>query len=559
MNKPLIVLVTIFSPIVFAKKIPLTIYHTNDLHSHFEGVKTKTSNGNDFIVKGRFDRLSTAIQKIRNEKISKNEIAIGVDAGDFFAGTVFSALAPSTNNKSFPEFEYLDQNNFDVITLGNHEFDATNMGLETMFQKAKNFKGQSQIVATNLIVNNSSSSLKKYIGNDSLIKDVVIKEYKSGNDILKVAFLGLLGPDACLVSKATRGDVSFVGFNDKKSKADLGELADFFSKKIDQLKKNNGVDIVVVSMHGGGEEAAQIVKKIKGVDVVIAGHTHEVERKVIDGKILSQTGDYGQNLGVLELNFDTETHKVSLQDENKSSLIAINDSISPDLNWTKKIKAWKQQSFELMGQEISTADDVIFTSDRDYKRGSVIQNELGVMLSSRMLEELNLNNVNADFYFTSMGLVRASIEKGVPMTKADIFEIVGIGYDKNLKPGVPTVTFFLTGKEVKSLINFLELYSHVSKNFAPVFSNNVKFEVSKYGVPFLNRIKNLNINNKELNDDHLYKIATNQYVINNLDTIESATHGLVKIDPKNEKGESTRSYETHAKEYELLIESFGKK
>ena len=555
MRKSQIIFLVLFPSFSFAKTIPFTIYHTNDLHSHFEGVKVKDV-GRGYKVRGGFDRLKTAIDEIREKK--KNEIVIGVDAGDFFAGTVFSAIAPSNINE-FPEYQFLVENKFDIVTLGNHEFDATNVGLEKMFSKAMALNSNTKLVATNIKID-SKSSLNKFVGDQSLIKQVVIKEFQKGDSKLRVGFLGLLGPDACLVSKGTRGDVSFVGFDDKKSKANIKELTQFFNKKIADLKSIEKVDVVVISMHGGGEEGEQILKALKGVDVVIAGHTHEIERKVIDGKILSQTGGYGQNLGVLELNFDTETKKVSLQDSNSKSLIAIDDTIKANDEMSKRIASWKKRSLKILGMNSHGADDVVFTAERDFVRESKIQNELGRMLSSRMLEEINNENAEADFYFTSMGLIRDSIKKDVPYTSADIFELVGIGFDDNLVPGVNTVTFYLTVKEVKKLVSFMELYSHVSKNFAPVFSNNLTFEVNNYGIPFVNRVKNLKLNGKDIEDENrLIKVATNKYVIDNLSTVETATHGLVKIDPKNEKGESTRSYPKYKKEYELLIESFSKK
>lgn len=546
----------IFSSHSFAKSIPITIYHTNDLHSHFAGVKVPDAKSG-YKIRGGFDRLMTAIKNIRESK--KNEIVIGVDAGDFFAGTIYSAIAPS-KEPSFPEFEFLSDAQFDVVTLGNHEFDTRNQGLEIMLSKALKQNSKTSLLASNVKFKNEQSPLKRFFGNNSLIKETIIKEYSLGTDKVKIAFLGILGPDACLASKATRGDVGFIGFNDERSKLDIKNLIKFINLKTAELKKQNLADLVVISMHGGSDEAAEIVSGLENTDLIIAGHTHQIERKIIEGKILSQTGDYGQNLGLLELKYDTETKKLSFINTDNSSIVKVDENIVADQLWKTKINMIKQKSFTLLGLNQQDADKEIFTADRDYERRSEIQNELGVMLTSRILNELNESDLNIDLYFTSMGMIRDSIKKGVTYTVADIFELVGIGFDDKLVPGVNTVTFYLTKEEVKKVINFLELYSHVSKNFAPVFSDSVTFEINKYGIPFVNRIKNIKINGVLLDDtDRLIKIATNQFVINNLSTIETATYGLIKIDPKNEKGESIRQYPKHQKEFELLIRSFEKK
>jgi len=555
----LILLLAIVPFTVLAKDIPFSIYHTNDLHSHFDGVKHSSANSEGFIKRGGFDRLATAINNVRTDKKSKGEIVIGVDAGDFFAGTIFSALGPTDRSPSFPEYEFLSKQSFDVVTLGNHEFDATNLGLERMFDKASKLANGATFVASNLYLKNKDSKLASFIGNNSLIKSYVIKDFKSEQGSLRVAFLGVLGYDACLVSKATRGDVGFVGFKDEKSKSDPSALISLLNPMIKMLREKNQVQVVVISMHGGGEEVEDFAKKLKGVDVIIAGHTHEVQFSTTNGIIISQTGSYGENLGLLEMKFDTETKKVSLMNPNKKPFIQIDETIPSDTVWMERIDKWRNEASKLTGNNKDNPQDIIFTPKQDYVRESKVQNPFGVFVTSILLDEMNKHEASADFYFTSMSLIRGSLYKGVPYNRTDLFELLSIGFDKSLAPGVNTVTFYLTVKEVKTLVNFLEMYSHVSKNFAPAFSKNLSFGISKYGVPFVNRIKDLSLNGKKIDDyDRLIKVATNQYVIDNLSTVSASTYGLINVDPKNEKGESIRTYPQYPKEYVMFIDSLKK-
>lgn len=550
----LLLLLVVLPITLKAGDLPFSIYHTNDLHSHFDGVKYSSNNQNGYIKKGGFDRLATAIDNVRADKKAKGEIVIGVDAGDFFAGTLFSALGPTDRSPSFPEYEFLSAQKFDVVTLGNHEFDAKNAGLERMFDKASRLANGATFVATNLYLKDKQSKLSSYIGNNSLIKNVVIKDFKSEKGDLRVAFLGVLGYDACLVSKATRGDVGFVGFNDDKSKSDPKALINLLNPMIKELREKNQVQVVVITMHGGGEEVTDFAKKLKGVDIIIAGHTHEVQFSVTNGIIISQTGQYGENLGLLELKYDTETKKVALVDSKKEPLIKIDEKVASNKKWMERINNWRNEAFNISDNNGNDPEEVIFTPSKDYIRASKAQNPFGVFVSSILLSEINNNNANADFYFTSMSLIRTSLYKGVPYTRADLFELLSIGFDENMDLGVDTVTFYLTPKEVSKLVNFMELYSHISKNFAPAFSNNLSFGVSKFGVPFVNRIKNLSLNGKKVGDyNRLIKVATNRFVIDNLSTVGSATYGMVKIDPKNEKGESIRTYPTYPKEYTMFI------
>ena len=116
---------SLVEPLKAQSLIPFTIFHTNDLHSHLDGLKVVA--GESYEQRGGYARLTTAISDIRNKK--KDEIVIGVDAGDFFSGTIFSAMALS-DSKDFPEYEYFVENKYDLLTLGNHEFDPMNDGLE---------------------------------------------------------------------------------------------------------------------------------------------------------------------------------------------------------------------------------------------------------------------------------------------------------------------------------------------------------------------------------------------------------------------------------------------
>ncbi len=551
------------SPTSHVDGIKFSIYHTNDLHSHFDGVKYSNKDFSGFIKKGGFDRLSSAILKVRNEKISNGEIILGIDAGDLFSGTIFSALGPSYL-KSFPEYEFLSKNFYDVMILGNHEFDPMNLGLEKMLSKVSLYQSSEKmatpIVASNIYLKKDTTSLSKYIGSNKLIKNYLIKEYISPKDQKKVkfAFLGILGPDGCRVSTSTREDVGLIGFIDEKHKTDLGALVDFINPLVKELRTKENVQIVVISMHGGGSEVKKLARKISGVDVIIAGHTHEEEFFIENGIIISQTGSYGEKLGLLELTYDEKLKKVFLVNPNKHPIIPIDEQTPPNPYWTKIINDWRKDSFKLMGDDKKNNDEIVFVPKEDHIISSVPFSPAGTFIASSLRDQLNFETTNdVDIYFTSTGLIRTSFYKGVPYTRPEIFELVSIGFDKNSVPGVDVVSFYLTPHEVKLVLNFLELYSFVSPSYSPVFSSNLTFDYTKWGIPFLNRITNIKLNGKNLSDENrLIKIATNKYITNNLGTISKATRGFVKIDPKDKFGKSTRDYPTHSKEYNLLTNYF---
>ena len=541
--------------LVSAQEIPFTIFHTNDLHSHLDGVKVPS--GTSYEKRGGFARLSTLIQTIKKDK--NKEITIGVDAGDFFAGTIFSAIALS-DNKDFPEYQFFMENKYDLLTLGNHEFDPQNDGLEIMLKKADSYAQKIPLVASNLYVKHDSP-LRKYVGDDKLIRPYMVKDFTGPKGNLRVGFLGVLGPDACLVSRSTRGDVHFIGFNDQTSKQQLKELAEHLNKLIIELRQRRKVDIVILSMHGGGKESHELASLLKGLDIIVAGHTHRQEFAIVNGVVVNQTGSYGENLGLLEFSFDSKSKKLKLLDHTKSHVITVSDKISENSSWKNRVDQWRTKAFELMGHEKIDPNEVVFTPRKSYIRSSAIPNPMGELVTNAIITELNSDKTKepVDAYFTSMGLVRTSFYQNTPYSRAEVFEAVSIGFDAHKRPGIEVVSFYLTPKEVKQIINFMEAYTFISTSFSPAISPNLSFKIRKWGIPFINRIYDIKLNGKALSDyERPFKIATNKYVVSNIETVKKITRGWVNIHPKTKTGEALEVFPLHPKEYQLLIEHFKK-
>lgn len=554
---PTLVLIITFPTAIKAESlIPFTVFHSNDLHSHLDGVKVPS--GESYEKRGGFARITTAISDIRKQK--KNEIVIGVDAGDFFSGTIFTAIGLS-KEKDFPEYQFFIENKYDLLTLGNHEFDPMNDGLDLILKKANENPHQIPLVASNLYVNHDSP-LRKYVGDNALIRPYMIKEFKSPKGSLKVGFLGVLGPDGCLVSRSTRGDVHFIGFDDNNSKEHLGDLADHLNKTIYEMRSRFKVDVVILSMHGGGKEAYSLAEKLKGLDILIAGHTHKQEFAIVHGTVVNQTGAYGENLGYLEFNFDPTSKKILLKDPKANHVITITDKIAEEKSWKTRIDNWRTKSFSLMGEKTSPTE-VIFTPKRSYIKSSAIPNPMGELITSSIFAQLNSSlppsEDKIDVYLTSMGLVRTSFYKNTPYTRAEIFEAVAIGYDKTKQPGIEVVSFYLSPKEVKTVLSFMEIYRFVSTSFSPAISPNLSFKIRKWGIPFINRIYDLKLGGVPLSDvNRPIKVATNRYIIDNIETVKKITRGWIDLTPKTKAGEPVVLYPVHPKEYQLLIEHFKK-
>jgi 5'-nucleotidase/UDP-sugar diphosphatase len=113
----------------------LNLLHINDFHSRIEPINKfdSTCSAEEEGKKECFGgaaRLKTAIDQRRAALSGQNVLLL--NAGDNFQGSLFY-----TTYKGAAEAEFLNDMKFDVMTVGNHEFDDSEDGLATFLDKVK--------------------------------------------------------------------------------------------------------------------------------------------------------------------------------------------------------------------------------------------------------------------------------------------------------------------------------------------------------------------------------------------------------------------------------------
>ncbi|NCN26946.1 hypothetical protein GW915_05165 [bacterium] len=529
-----------------ASEFRFQILHTNDLHSHFEGSWVAKPEGGVQRM-GGYASLISEITKFKASALARGEQTLTLDAGDFFSGTIFHVIAPNPSVPDFPEWAFFQKAGYDAVTLGNHEFDPLNRGVKTMFKK---MQGGPALVSANILLPENSPLKGK-------VHPFIVKELHFNSQKLRVAILGLLGPDACTVSRGTRENIHFVGFDDKNSKENWRELLTLIQQQILAAKKL--ADIVVLVMHAGQPEDDQFASALNGVDLIIAGHTHEVYSKKVDGIPIAQAGQYGAYLGKLNLIFNLKTKKLRILNEVADRAHPIFPNVSHDRAFERAISQYKSLSHKILGPKLPPADKIIFVPDRDYIKAGRVSIDLAVLATSRIRDGIEkAGGPKVDAYFTSSGLLRSSFHRGVPVTFADVFEMFSVGFDAQGNAGSEVVVFQLQPKDFKRLIEFMEIYSHFSRTFHPAFSDSVSFRVRKWGIPFVNRIADLKLHGKSIDDLNTPIIlASNSFVTKNFDFVEKKTLGLIKLRPLDMQGNPAAIRDSGLpKEFELFSLSF---
>ncbi|MCJ7705470.1 MAG: metallophosphoesterase, partial [Desulfobacterales bacterium] len=122
-----------FPCLLFGKEIHLTLIHTNDMHSHLLGLPSNLDysplkTGDDTTV-GGWARIATVI---RSEKAKRTNPTLVIDGGDFLMGSFFHIIS----REEAVELRLMKEMGYDVITLGNHEFDLMPGGLARIITSA---------------------------------------------------------------------------------------------------------------------------------------------------------------------------------------------------------------------------------------------------------------------------------------------------------------------------------------------------------------------------------------------------------------------------------------
>lgn len=547
--------------------VDFTILHTNDLHSAVVGSGPDAyftpEVGDGDPVKGHYGRLLYEIRRIKSQKAAEEVPVLTLDAGDFFSGSVFHVLTPDPKIPDSPELEFFKLAGYDAITLGNHEFDAGPQGFFNLLRKNRDTYGL-PLLSSNLAPMEGRLTFaedRQLI--EHQVSPSIIKDLKGPNGQVRIGILGIMGYDAALVSMGTRAGIGFVGFDDQKSEKKQDELVEHLNREIATLRQEDEADVIILVAHAGSPEDEDLAKSLEGLDMIIAGHTHQAYRtvKVVDGVFIVQAGHQGRHLGRLDFSFDSQGLK--LQTALDQVILDIDDGTPVDTEYMDYVAEYEKLIDQTLADTSFRMGSEVFTATKEYVRQPIQPNEYGTLIASGLLTEAN-NTLDrpGDLYLSSMALIREDIRLvgGQPTTYlfSDIFRLLPIGYGDDLSPGSPVVSFYLSKKDLWSLLNFLEIYRHVSANFTPAYSDSLTFQVRSWGIPFLNRLKDLKLHGKAYDDwPELIHIVTTSFVADFFSKGKQLSYGLLDVDFRDALGQVVHQPTVHSmREYLLLSHAF---
>jgi 5'-nucleotidase len=259
----------------------ITILHTNDQHSQIDPLPANDRNAG----KGGVARRATLVKRIRAE----NPNTLLVDAGDAFQGTPYFNLY-----KGEVEYKSMSAIGYDVVTLGNHDFDNGVEGLAAAMKFA-NF----EFVSANYDVRGTLI--------ESRVKPYVVREIAG----VRIGIFGLgISPEGLITPENFKG-IKY--YDPVKSSRGVVQV----------LRERERCAMVVCASHLGyypnpkqneiGD--TQLVPQVDGIDFIASGHTHTFMKEPVVAKqpsggntVIFQVGKSGIYLG--RVDFTVKANKV---------------------------------------------------------------------------------------------------------------------------------------------------------------------------------------------------------------------------------------------------------
>lgn len=354
----------------------LTVFFVNDVH-------------------GQLDNFAKMKYIIDQERQQTNVIV--ACSGDIFSG---NPVVDNAVEKGAPIVDIMNRIGFDVVVLGNHEFDYGTDILRDRFEQAS-----FEWICANVDKGTTNLPQPKSFTTVHAAR-------------MKITFLGLVetnGKRFGTIPSAHPWKMEGLKFTRPENVID----------NYASLKNDESADLLIVLSHlgfSGNDEIlgdVQLAQKYAWFDLIIGGHSHQERDEVVDGTPVFQAGSYLHKLG-----------KINLTIENKRLV---------------------NYNFELIDLDnFQEQDEDLMAVINDYNNLPYLNDVIGNSLSELNRSEVGcfycdaLRTVmNTDIAFQNTGGVRSALDAG-EITKREIFEISPFNNG--------TVIYEMTVSEIKNFL-----------------------------------------------------------------------------------------------------------
>ena len=470
--------------------------------------KTVILHSND--VHGAID-LYAAMAALKADYEAQGAEVILADAGDYSQGTVYVSV-----NKGADAVTMMNATGYDVVTLGNHEFDYGYAQLVENMKAAK-----FQVLCADVL---GADGKTIYDANTIIEKGGV-----------KIGFFGLETPEA-----QTKANPKLIQGLKFLAGADGKELYNCAAAQVADLKAK-GADLVVCLAHLGVDESSEpytsydLAKNVQGIDFIIDGHSHTVMTAGPNGEAIQSTGTAFANIGVITI--DNATKKIvgnelkaiwHTEKNADGKSVTVVDYKTRDEKVAAAAKAIIDPIDKAYGEKFAVSE-VALNGAKAPNGNRDSETNLGDLITDAMLwkvladAEITVPEENV-VAITNGGGIRASIGVG-DVTKKDINTVLPFGNT--------LAVVYVKGSE---LLEALEASTYCTPESIGGFPQvaGMQFTVATYetydkndesypnstyyGPKTINRVTIGSINGKDFDPEATYAVITNNFVAGGGDT-----------------------------------------
>ena len=449
----------------FAQKATVTFLHLNDVYE----ISPKDG-------KGGFAPLMTLLKQERAAAPG----AITTLGGDLIASSMMSGITKGTQM-----IEMVNAIGLDIAVVGNHEFD---FGTDVLKQRVAESKFP--WLGTNVL------------GADGkLFPGLVATTTRKVGD-LTIGFLGLITPDTHHLSN-TGPDVKFA------------PIVDTARAAVKQLR-DQGADAVVALTHVTIAEDRQLVRQVKGIDVILGGHDHDPITFFEGGVLIFKVGHDVEYLGIAQIEIEkTQTQRgPQVKVWPRGWRVVSTAGVAPDPTVAALVKVHEEKLDQNLKVAVGTTG-----VELDSRRATVRLKESAI---GNLIADAIRDATKADVALTNGGGIRGdrTYAAGTTLTRKDVLTELPFG---NL-----VVVLDITGAGLlTALEEGVSSVEDVAGRFPHVSGMTFSFDPKR---PKGSRVLQVTVGGKPLDPAAIYRLATNEYMMAGGDGYASLTKGKPVID-----------------------------
>ncbi|MFP4016315.1 MAG: 5'-nucleotidase C-terminal domain-containing protein [Halanaerobiales bacterium] len=420
----------------------IVLLHINDTHGKIDS----------------FAKITQFVKETEDEYGEDNVFLMS--AGDMFSGNPlvdqYDFISGEADKKGYPMIDLMNAAGFDLMVIGNHEFDY---GQDTLNKRIE--QADFPMICAN------------FEASGAILEQPAAYEILETDRGVRIAVLGLIQIDEGTGIPATHPD-KLNGIN--------------FFNGVTEAHRCRGLakasHVFVVLSHLGNSTDKDLANEMGGIDIILGGHSHTTitDPAETNGVLIAQAGDDGAYVGKVVI-----TLKDGVISDKRGGLIDVSDVKGSDENVEAMIKQYNEERDTAFSKVLATAVSPV--------NG---KHELGSLMTDAITIYHDL-----DFSFQNNGGIRVDIlgnnEDG-GITVGDIYTLDPFGNE--------VIKLEMTVDEIKSLIE----YSYGKRSSIDLQVSGLKYNVLVNDIGQIAGVELTDYQGNTLDEDKKYSVGLNSYI-----------------------------------------------